>query len=163
MSISVAAALHRFRSQFVDISHQLRGTQNGFDERFDLDPSTMLRAHEQDALRGGKTAMSKVQLLALTILTTWCSPGLAQDAKAPLPPTPASCWLAGIEFSPGSYIRTGDTVSLCRLDGTWRPADKSAAGCLRDGELFALGSAVTTGDGKSSKNKQTCQKNGTWS
>jgi hypothetical protein len=99
-------------------------------------------------------------LLAMALLVSAGTPGLADDAN-PTPPEAVSlCYLGGIAFSAGTNIRAGDGVSVCLADGRWRPTSGPAAGCLKDGRLFALGSASAIGDAKNGK--QTCHKNGSW-
>jgi hypothetical protein len=103
----------------------------------------------------------RIQLAALLLLAASTTPGLSKDTPPPPAPVPAVCYLAGMAFSPGVYIRTGDTVSLCRADGTWRAAEGTVAGCLRDGHLFSVGGSAALGDDKGTT--QVCGKDGVWS
>ena len=99
--------------------------------------------------------------LALAMLLASAAPGLSEDAVPVAPGDTPLCWLSGISFSAGATIRAGEGVMACLSDGRWKSTTGPAAGCLREGKLFALGSSAAIGDAKNGK--QTCHNNGTWS
>jgi hypothetical protein len=106
--------------------------------------------------------MVRFRLVAVAVLSMTMAPAFAEDIAAPAPPTDNSiCWLGGLAFSPGAVMRTGFDTSICRSDGTWSKTTASGpAGCLKNGQLFGIGSSDESVGAKSGK--QTCQKNGTW-
>lgn len=71
------------------------------------------------------------------------------------------CWLANDGYSPGTTIRSGETVMECQADFTWQTTTKSAAGCLSEGQFFGPGATVLAG-WQDSHVKQKCQLDGSW-
>lgn len=71
----------------------------------------------------------------------------------------ASCWLGSMRFSPGAAIRSGGSVMVCEMDFTWQPHEGDAAGCIRGGELHAVGDVQKLA---SSATVVTCGADGTW-
>jgi hypothetical protein len=119
--------------------------------------------------------MKKIIVLVGLML---CAPAYAQDATTPAgnagftspagqtpmyPPgltEQASCWLGSMRFSPGAKVRGGSGVMLCATDFMWIEADGDALGCIRGGELHAVGDVQKL---PNSATIVTCGSDGTWS
>jgi hypothetical protein len=98
-------------------------------------------------------------LAFVIMLTLTCSTSARAQEAVPVA-TATTCWLAGMAFSPGATIRAGAGVTLCQADGTWAKSDGDAAGCFKDGELYAVGVSMATDGTKVSK--EVCRRDGTW-
>lgn len=99
------------------------------------------------------------RLLAAGLLVMAVEPAHAQVA----PPTGEQhpiCWLAGRQFSVGALIRAADVVMGCQADGTWAASERSAAGCLRQGELYAVGAVEGVSNNRGAS--ITCGEDGKW-
>ncbi|MBZ9679644.1 MULTISPECIES: DUF1496 domain-containing protein [unclassified Mesorhizobium] len=70
------------------------------------------------------------------------------------------CWLAGQQYSPGAVILAADGPMLCSPDFVWVDTKKAPAGCLRNGQLSAVGT-IAKGETKDSIQTE-CRPDGTW-
>lgn len=71
----------------------------------------------------------------------------------------ASCWLGSMRFSPGAKVRGASSVMYCDVDFMWVETDGDALGCIRAGELHAVGDVQKL---PNSATIVTCGANGTW-
>jgi hypothetical protein len=80
---------------------------------------------------------------------------LAQDA----PTASGECWNSSQRYSPGSTIRMGDAVYICRANSppNWEVSSEGGANCTYEDRSYTAGAVVAVKDAVI-----TCQADGTW-
>lgn len=103
--------------------------------------------------------LAKLCFLALTFLGTATTLLLAQNTDETTNPN-GMCWIGSLRFTQGATARAADGVMICAAEGAWAEYKGGSAFCIRDGEVFSVGSveAVRSNDDTTLK----CLPDGTW-
>jgi len=105
-------------------------------------------------------AMYAIRIIGLSaVLTALCiGPTIAQSISEPTIAAPV-CSFNAKDFSQNATIRAANEVMVCGEGGVWVATDKEAAGCLRDGDVSAVGTIRKIGVGDL---MIECDADGTW-